>query len=170
MSTRGVCLRIKCTPCVHFIEHLQGIITEVSIAALRSMVVGSTREHGGRRCPCHWLSYHGGPFNVSAGRRWRLLPFRTWTELGDEADDGVAAVREAAVVEADGLAKGATGRLARRSDGLVVVFLPDNRSAPVAAVLNSRRTRAGQRLIVGSSASTAAQGSLRPRGRAVRRS
>ncbi|CAD6236813.1 unnamed protein product [Miscanthus lutarioriparius] len=105
------------------------------------MVVGSTREHGGRRCPCHWLSYHGGPFNVSAGRRWRLLPFRTWTELGDEADGGVAAVREAAVVEADGLAKGATGRLARRSDGLVVVFSPDNRSAPVAAVLNSRRTR-----------------------------
>jgi hypothetical protein len=51
---------------------------------------------------------------VSAGRRWRLLPFRTWTELGDEVDGGAAAVREAAVVEADGLAKGRNGKASRK--------------------------------------------------------
>jgi hypothetical protein len=64
------------------------------------------------------------------------------------------------------LRKGATGRLAGRRDGLVVVFWPDNRSASVAAVLNSRRIRARQMLIVGSAARIAVQGSSRPRSEA----
>jgi hypothetical protein len=45
------------------------------------------------------------------GRRWRLLPFKIWTKLGDEADGGAAAVREATIVEVDdGLAQGLIGK------------------------------------------------------------